>query len=193
MRTGARVTQVDASGVHLADGEFVPAELVVWAAGVKAPAVLRNLDGLETNRINQLVVKPTLQTTLDADVFAMGDCAECPREGFTTPVPPRAQAAHQEASHLYVQLQRHMAGQELQPFRYRDFGSLISLGRYSTVGSLMGFVVGRDFRVEGWFARLMYRSLYKMHEYALSGGRRRIFSFLARGMSRRSEPPVKLH
>ncbi|MEJ0092037.1 MAG: NAD(P)/FAD-dependent oxidoreductase [Methylocella sp.] len=193
VRTGARVSEIQADGIRLASGEFIPSELVVWAAGVKAPDVLRGLGGLETNKINQLVVTPTLQTTRDPDIFAMGDCAECPREGFTTPVPPRAQAAHQEASHLLKQIQNHMQGKPLAPFKYRDFGSLISLGKYSTIGNLMGFVVGGSFRVEGLFARLMYRSLYKMHEYALSGGRKVLFSMLARGLSRRSEPQVKLH
>ena len=193
VRTAARVSEVQADGIRLASGEFIPSELVVWAAGVKAPDVLRELGGLETNRINQLVVLPTLQTTRDPDIFAMGDCAECPRAGFTTPVPPRAQAAHQQASHLYKQIQNNMQGKPVAPYRYRDFGSLISLGRYSTVGSLMGFVVGRSFRVEGLFARMMYRSLYKMHEHALHGGRKVLFSVLARGLSRRSDPQVKLH
>ncbi len=193
VRTDARVSEVHADGIRLASGEFIPSELVVWAAGVKAPDVLHDLGGLETNRINQLVVKPTLQTTRDPDIFAMGDCAECPREGFTTPVPPRAQAAHQQASFLYTQIQNHMQGKPLASYTYRDFGSLISLGRYSTIGNLMGFVVGGSFRVEGWLARLMYRSLYKMHEYALHGGRKVFFSVLARGLSRRSEPQVKLH
>ncbi len=193
VRTSARVSEVQADGIRLASGEFIPSELVVWAAGVKAPDVLHEIGGLETNRINQLVVTPTLQTTRDPDIFAMGDCAECPREGFPTPVPPRAQAAHQQASHLFAQIQNHMQGKPLAPYIYRDFGSLISLGRYSTVGNLMGFVVGGSFRVEGLFARLMYRSLYKMHEHALHGGRKVLFSILARGLSRRSEPQVKLH
>ena len=70
MRTSARVAEVLPHGVRLASGEVIPAELVVWAAGVKAPDFLRDLDGLETNRINQLVVRPTLQTTRDDDVFA---------------------------------------------------------------------------------------------------------------------------
>jgi len=104
VRTGARVTEVFADGVKLADGTLIPSELAVWAAGVKAPEILRRLDGLETNRINQLVVGPTLQTTRDPDIFAIGDCADCPRPGTSSPVPPRAQAAHQEASHLVRQI-----------------------------------------------------------------------------------------
>jgi NADH:ubiquinone reductase (H+-translocating) len=193
IRTGARVAAVGADGVRLADGEFIASELVVWSAGVKAPAFLANLDGLEVNRLNQLVVKPTLQTTVDPDIFAIGDCAACPRAGHQTPVPPRAQAAHQQAAHLAKQLPCRLAGQPLQLFVYRDFGSLVSLGKYSTVGSLMGLLVGRNMFVEGYFARLMYRSLYKMHEYALHGGKRVVLAALSRGLSRRATPPVKLH
>jgi NADH:ubiquinone reductase (H+-translocating) len=193
VRTGVRVSEVTADGLRLANGEFLPAELVVWSAGIKAPAFLRDLDGLETNRLNQLVVTQTLQTTRDPDIFAIGDCAACPREGHAAPVPPRAQAAHQEASHLLKQILRRMADKPLQPFAYRDFGSLVSLGEYTTVGSLMGFLVGKSFFVEGYFARLMYRSLYRMHEIALYGGWKTFLGTLARGFSRRSRPLVKLH
>jgi NADH:ubiquinone reductase (H+-translocating) len=123
VRTGARVTEVTSEGLRLADGPFIASELVVWAAGVKAPEVLRNLDGLEVNRINQLVVEPTLRTARDPDIFAIGDCAACPQPGKQNPVPPRAQAAHQQASHLARQIERLLRGQPLQPFAYRDFGS----------------------------------------------------------------------
>jgi NADH dehydrogenase len=193
VRTGAKVAEVRADGVLLVSGEFIPSELVVWSAGVKAPGFLADLDGLETTRTNQLVVLPTLQTTRDPNVFAIGDCAACPREGFSTPVPPRAQAAHQQASHMVRQIRRRLAGEPLRPFVYRDFGSLVSLGKYSTVGSLMGFVVGRSMFIEGYFARLMYRSLYKMHQMALHGGARVLLRTLASGLSDRTEPSVKLH
>src|SRR6266496_433727 len=104
VRAGAKVTEVTAEGLTLADGAFIASELVVWAAGVKAPEMLRQLDGLETNRINQLVVEPTLQTTHDPAVFAIGDCASCPRPGTSGTVPPRAQAAHQQATHMARQI-----------------------------------------------------------------------------------------
>ncbi|MCK8782961.1 NAD(P)/FAD-dependent oxidoreductase [Roseomonas sp. NAR14] len=191
--TGARVSAVQADGVRFADGRFIESELVVWAAGVKGPDVLRDLDGLEVSRSTQLVVTPTLQTTRDPSIFAIGDCAFCPREGHEAPVPPRAQAAHQQASHLLKQIPRRMRGQPLKPFTYRDFGSLVSLGEYSTVGSLMGFVAGRSMLVEGLFARLMYRSLYKMHERALHGWTKTALGSLARLITRRTEPRVKLH
>jgi len=189
----SRVTEVTAEGVKLANGKFIPSELVVWAAGVKGPSVLADLDGLEVSKSNQLVVTDTLQTTKDPNIFAMGDCAYLVPEGDTTAIPPRAQAAHQEASHLYIEIQRKLKGETLRPFHYRDFGSLVSLGHYSTVGSLMGFIVGRSFFIEGLFARLMYRSLYKMHEMALHGPWKVLLDSLSRTLTRGTEPEIKLH
>ena len=91
------------------------------------------------------------------------------------------------------QLRRTLKGKPLQPFVYRDFGSLVSLGHYSTVGSLMGFIVGKSMFIEGWFARLMYRSLYKMHQRALHGAPKVALETFARSLTRRTEPHVKLH
>ncbi len=192
IRTNARVSEVRADGVVLSDGEFIPTELVVWSAGVKGPDFLKNL-GLETNRINQIKVKPTLETTTDPNIFAIGDCADCPREGFPQGVPPRAQAAHQEASHMVAQINARLDGAPLKPFKYRDFGSLVSLGRYSTVGNLMGFVVGRSMFIEGMFARFMYRSLYAMHLAALHGHGTTLWQMIVNTLIRRPEPTVKLH
>ncbi len=193
IRTRARVTEVGPDGVRLAGGDFVPSELVVWSAGVRGPDVLKNLDGLETSASGQLVVRPTLQTTRDDDIFAMGDCAYLVPEGETRPIPPRAQAAHQEASHLLKQLRRRLEGQPVEPFVYHDFGSLVSLGEFSTIGSLMGFLAGKGMLVEGYVARLMYRSLYKMHETALHGPAKVGLDTVARLLTRRTEPHVKLH
>ena len=109
-------------------------------------------------------------------------------------MPPRAQAAHQQASHLAEQICRGgCAGKPLQDYRYRDFGSLVSLGEFSTVGNLMGGLVGGNLMVEGLFARLMYLSLYKMHELALHGSAKVALDTLARLITRRTEPHVKLH
>ncbi|WP_072563552.1 NAD(P)/FAD-dependent oxidoreductase [Granulibacter bethesdensis] len=191
--TNCRVAEVREDGVQLSSGTFLPAELVVWSAGVKAPDFLRDIDGLETNRANQLVVEQTLQTTRDPNIFAFGDCAACPLDETGRLVPPRAQAAHQQASHMVGQIKRRMAGEALKPYHYRDFGSLVSLGRYSTVGNLMGSLVGKNMFIEGYFARLMYRSLYKMHEVAVSGWWRTIVDTLSRSLSSRVEPTVKLH
>ncbi|ABE41383.1 NAD(P)/FAD-dependent oxidoreductase [Rhodopseudomonas palustris] len=191
VRTGARVAEVLADGIRLADGQIIPSELVVWAAGVRAPDFLKEIDGLETNRINQLVVKPTLQTSRDDDVFALGDCAACAIPGYENNIPPRAQAAHQEAEFMLAQIGKRLAGEPLGEFQYRDFGSLVSLGKYSTVGSLMGSLVDKSFMIEGYFARFMYNSLYKMHEAALYGRGRTLLSLLSG--SNRPKPTVKLH
>ena len=175
----------------------MPAELVVWAAGVKAPDFLKDIDGLETNRINQLVVRPTLQTTRDDDIFAIGDCAACAwpgRQGkAAVRSPPRAQAAHQQASHMVGRSSAGCAGKPLKDYRYRDFGSLVSLGEFSTVGNLMGGLIGGSLMIEGSFARMMYLSLYKMHELALHGVPKVTLDTLARLIVRRTEPHVKLH
>jgi NADH:ubiquinone reductase (H+-translocating) len=191
VRTGARVAEVMADGVKLADGQVIPSELVVWSAGVQAPTFLANIAGLETNRVNQLVVRPTLQTTRDDSIFAIGDCAACPRPGFAQNVPPRAQAAHQQSDFMVKQIGHLLAGELLGEFVYHDFGSLVSLGKYSTIGSLMGSLIGPSFLVEGLFARLMYRSLYKMHEAALHGRGRTLLGLVAPGV--RPAPIVKLH
>ena len=193
VRTSAMVTQITAEGVTLADGSFIASELAVWAAGVKAPQLLGQLDGLEVNRINQLVVEQTLQTTYDPDIFAIGDCAACPLPGSATPVPPRAQAAHQEASHMVHQIERRLRGRTLLPYKYRDFGSLVSLGKWSTVGNLMGFLFGRSFFVEGLFAQIMYRSLRIMHDQALGGTARAVLGVVVRVLARGTGPQVKLH
>ena len=135
---------------------------------------------------------PTLQTTRDPNIFALGDCAAAP----WTARPARAAAGTGGAPAGVAsgrQLIRRLDGKPLPPFVYRDFGSLVSLGEYSTVGSLMGKLVGGSMMIEGYFARMMYLSLYKMHERALHGTSKVALSSLSRALVRRSEPHVKLH
>lgn len=195
--TNSKVMEVTSTGVHMSDGSEIESELVVWAAGVKAPDFLKNFGGLETNKNNQLVVQPTLQTTLDPNVFALGDCAACPCSdedgGRAGIVPPRAQAAHQQAMHMVHQVKRRLSGKQLKPYRYRDFGSLVSLGKFTTVGNMMGGLVGKSLMIEGYFAKLMYLSLYKLHELAIHGAFKTILNTLARMITKQTHPKVKLH
>lgn len=195
--TSSKVMEVMSNGIRLVDGRVLESELVVWAAGVKAPDFLKDLGGLETNRINQLVVLDTLQTTRDIDIFALGDCAACPcpdedggRGGI---VPPRAQAAHQQASHLFEQIKRRLSNKSLRPYRYKDFGSLVSLGKFSTVGNMMGGLIGKNLMIEGYFAKLMYLSLYKLHELAIHGFIKTSLYTFARMITKQTNPTVKLH
>ena len=191
--TGAAVSEVTAEGLKTSDGNFIPASLKVWAAGIRAPGFLKELDGLESNRINQLQVRPTLQTTLDDDVFAFGDCAACPQPGNEgRNVPPRAQAAHQQASLLAKSLRLKISGQALPEYRYRDYGSLISLSSFSAVGNLMGNLTG-SVMLEGWLARVFYVSLYRMHQMALYGVPRTLLLMLSDRIGRSTEPRLKLH
>ena len=76
---------------------------------------------------------------------------------------------------------------------YRDFGNLVNLSEYGTVGNLIGFVGKRSVYLEGVFARLMYRSLYKMHQRALHGTLKTALDVAANLILRRTEPRVKLH
>jgi len=192
--TGEVVAEIAPGCLHTSSGNTIWADLTVWAAGIKAPPVLSMLDGLLVNRLGQLEVRPTLQTTLDDNVFALGDCAACPwpaHEGKN--VPPRAQAAHQQASFLFRSLRARIGGRTLPEFSYRDLGSLVSLGHHSAVGNLMGGVIGGNMFIEGLLARFMYMSLHRMHVAALHGISRMALDTVAHWLRRMTAPRVKLH
>jgi NADH dehydrogenase len=191
--TNASVSEVTREGLKTAQGQDIPASLKVWAAGIRAPDFLKELDGLESNRINQLQVRPTLQTTRDDNIFAFGDCAACPQPGEEgRNVPPRAQAAHQQASLLAKSLKLRIEGKGLPTFRYRDYGSLISLASFSAVGNLMGNLTG-SVMLDGWLARIFYLSLYRMHQMALYGVFRTMMLMLSDRIGRGTDPRLKLH
>lgn len=192
IHSNERVVEVSEQGVRMASGAFVPSTLTVWAAGIKAADLLHDLDGLESNRINQLVVEPTLQTTRDERIFAFGDCAACPN-GQGGWVPARAQAAHQQADLLRRNIERAIAGNPLQPFSFQDYGSLVSLANYSSVGSLMGSLARGSLFVEGQLAKLMYWGLHKQHQLALSGWMRTILITLSEWLDKVHRPKIKLH
>ncbi|MFL9876122.1 NAD(P)/FAD-dependent oxidoreductase [Paraburkholderia megapolitana] len=193
LMTGETVSEVAPGLVRTASGKTVRADLTVWAAGIKAPAVLSQLDGLAVNRQGQLIVRNTLQTETDDNIFALGDCAACAWAGTDGNVPPRAQAAHQQASFLLKALAARVDGGALPQFAYRDFGSLVSLGHFSAVGNLMGGVIGGSMLIEGLFARFMYMSLYRLHIAALHGYARMVLDTVAHWLRRTTLPRVKLH
>lgn len=191
LKLGRRVVAVTEKGIKTHDGEFIPADIKVWSAGIKAPDWMKDLDGLETNAINQLVVDTTLRTA-DENVFAIGDCAACPWTGHDKNVPPRAQAAHQQASTLCKSLVNRLQGRPLLHFVYHDYGSLVSLGRYSTVGNLMGNLMG-TVSIGGFIARVVYLSLYKMHQVAIHGYFRTAMLTLSNLFRRSVYNRIKLH
>ncbi|MFO8141915.1 MAG: NAD(P)/FAD-dependent oxidoreductase [Marinobacter sp.] len=191
--TGQPVSEVRQHSLVMKDGTELPSEMTIWAAGIKAPPFLAGLAGLETNRSNQLVVEQTLQITQDPDIFAFGDCAACPQPDSDRPVPPRAQAAHQQADALFKTLCNRLDGKEPIAFVYNDHGSLINFSRYTTVGNLMGNLSGRSMFIEGKVARLFYLSLYRMHQVALHGFLRTGVIWLMDKISRAMHPRLKLH
>lgn len=192
VRTSTMVTQAEKDGLTTKDGEKITATIMVWAAGIKAPDFMKDIAGLETNRINQLVVKETLQTTRDDNIFVIGDLAQCTQADGSF-VPPRAQAAHQMASLAFKNIVAKLNGRELKPYLYKDHGSLVSLSRFSTVGSLMGNLTKGSMMVEGRIARMVYISLYRMHQMALHGMIKTGLMMLVGRINRVLRPNLKLH
>jgi len=190
--TGETVSQVTRTGVRTADGDEIPARFTVWAAGVRGQPFLAKLDGLETNARDQLLVKRSLQTPLDDRIFAMGDCASCPLDDSGQRfVPPRAQAADQQAKFLARALPRYLNGHALPDYVYRDRGSLVSLDD-TAVGTLMGALLG-NVTFEGWTALVSYRWLYRSHQRALHGSFRALMLWISDLLGRRTRPRLKLH
>ena len=195
VRTGVRIAAVRADGLSDSEGRDYPADLCVWAAGIEAPAFLSDL-GLRTNARHQIVVDAALRTS-DPAVFALGDCVELAWGDAGRFVPARAQAAHQQADFLLHELSARIRGADLprdeRAYRYKDYGSLVSLGHNRVVGNLMGVLTGKGLFIEGLFARFMYMSLHLMHHFALLGAVRTAMLAIGRLLLKRGAPRVKLH
>lgn len=189
---GDPVIEVTRQAVKTRSGRIISADITIWAAGIKAPECLASLDGIAVNRSNQITVSQSLQSETDPSIFALGDCASCAWSDGRM-VPPRAQAAHQQAMFLAKALRARIEGRALGQFAYSDYGSLVSLGPASAVGSLLGNAIGTSVMVEGLLARLMYAALYRKHLVAVSGWRRTFVGILAHALRRFMMPAVKLH
>jgi NADH dehydrogenase len=191
--TDCKVSAIEPGRVLDAGANAYRADLCVWAAGIRAPEFLSTLD-LPTNRAGQLEVDAWLRVKGSGNIYALGDCAACvDRNG--KPVPPRAQAAHQQAEFLRQAFLLQAAGKppQQQGYAYTDYGSLVSFGSGTSVGSLMGALRGFSWFVEGFFARMMYLSLHLLHHRAVLGTVRTGVLAVARFLIRRTTPLVKLH
>ncbi|SFG38849.1 NAD(P)/FAD-dependent oxidoreductase [Neptunomonas qingdaonensis] len=187
-----RVVGADSKGFETAGDVRINADITVWAAGVKAPDFVKSLPLFETNRIGQILVKPTLQSSVDDSVYVIGDCCACQQPDGSW-VPPRAQSAHQMADIVRKNISLQMQGKALQPYLYKDHGSLVNLSKYSTVGSLMGNLNKGTMFVEGRIARFVYISLYRMHQIAIHGWLRASGVMLAQKIGSSVKPKMKLH
>jgi NADH dehydrogenase len=192
VRTQTKVVKGHSGSLETDDGERVEGELMVWAAGVRAPSFLKDLAGLETTRNNLMLVRETLQTTRDDRIWAIGDCSACPQPGDRW-VPPRAQSAHQMASCVYANIMRQRQQKPMAAYLYKDHGSLISLSRFSTVGSLMGNLTQGSMMIEGRIARMVYVSLYRQHQLALHGLARTALLTVIDRLNHAIRPRLKLH
>ena len=192
VKLNTMITEAQPNTLITKDGEQIKADLIVWAAGVRTSTVTHHFDGLEINRINQLVVKDTLQTTVDDSIFAIGDCA-----ALTQPdgklVPPRAQAAHQMAKACAKNLFAIFANQPLKAFKYNDKGTLVSLSSFTALGSLTNKFGKNPLTVHGKFAQFAYVSLYRMHQHALHGCIKIGLIILVDKINRYLKPRLKLH
>lgn len=186
-----RIAEVRDDAVVTSEGSEIPADISVWAAGVRAPNWLKEC-GFPTDRLGRIEVNRDLTAKGLDGVYAIGDCCACYDEDGVE-VPPRAQAAHQMATRAYKNIRAQRKGQPLKPFVYRDFGSLVSLSRFSTVGNLMGNLVRGTVFIEGWFARMVYLSLYRMHQAAVHGHFSTLLIMLGDRIYKATRAEVKLH
>lgn len=191
VHTNTAVKEAQAHQLVTGNDEEIKTDINVWAAGIKAPPFLAEL-GLSTNKKNQIEVNSTLQSVDDDKIFALGDCASCPM-GEDSSVPPRAQAAHQQAKLLAKNLVNQLEGKPLVDFRYRDHGSLVSLARYDAVGNLMRSSASKGLFLEGWLARQAYASLYRMHQLSIHGAPKTGLAWLVDKLNRYLKPRMKLH
>jgi NADH:ubiquinone reductase (H+-translocating) len=162
VRTGARVTGIDATGVTLGH-ERIPARTIVWAAGVAASPLAASV-GAARDRAGRVRVDPTLAVPGHDDVFVIGDLAAVEQDGHL--VPGVAPAAIQMGRHVARQIRRALAGQPRQPFRYRDKGSFATIGRGKAVGELVGGV-----KLSGFLAWVAWLAI---HIFFLIGFRNRV-------------------
>ena len=187
-----RITEATEQGFVTGEGNVIEADISVWAAGVKAPDFVKNLSCFETSRNGQIVVKTTLQSNLDDNVYVIGDCCAF-QQADGNWVPPRAQSAHQMASVCGKNIIAGIKQKPLQGFKYTDYGSLVNLSDYSTVGSLMGNLSKGSLFIEGHLAKLVYISLYRMHQIAIHGWLGGAAVYLAHKVANTVKPKLKLH
>ncbi|MDE1461879.1 NAD(P)/FAD-dependent oxidoreductase [Spartinivicinus poritis] len=198
--SGESVVKVTQQGVALGNGNLVECDLLIWAAGVKAPEILTSIEGLTVNRLNQLQVMPNLQTKQDSSIFALGDCAECILQEGASPLAPRAQVAYQQAVYLSKAITHMIASQNSEDmvnnyadFCFKDHGSLVSFSRYGAVGQLMGGLLKGSLLLEGILARWSYQMLYRMHQSSLHGYFLTVLYWLSDKLNKVLRPRLKLH
>ena len=192
IREQTMVSQADANGLITKDGTSIDADLMVWAAGVKAPDFITKMEIFETNRANQILVDKQLRSTTHKNIWVLGDCCGFQQDNGKW-VPPRAQSAHQMADIVAHNVSALFNKKSTKDFTYQDYGSLVHLSKYSTVGSLMGSLSNGSMFIEGRLAKLVYVSLYNMHQFAVHGKVKGALKLIVKKLSHAISPKLKLH
>ncbi len=133
LRFGAAVSDYDGELITLQSGEVIPAETMIWAAGVRAEGLVDTL-GVRQGKLGRVVVQPTLQLPDYPEVFVLGDAAYLEEAG--QPLPMMAPVAMQQAETVAVNLIHLEFGEPLQAFAFKDPGSLATIGRNEAVARL---------------------------------------------------------
>ena len=160
VRTGSVVTGMDEDGV-LIGAERISASTILWAAGVAASPVAKSL-GVPLDRAGRVTAEQTLALQAQPEIFVVGDLCIFMQDG--KPLPGVAQVAMQQGTCAARNIRRAIAGQPLEPFRYKDYGIMATIGRGAAVGDIFGL------KISGFFAWLFWIFL---HIFWLIGFRNR--------------------
>jgi len=166
VRFGATVADFDGRQARLKSGEIIPAQTVIWAAGVRAAPLTATL-GLAPARQGRIAVEPTLQLAGHPEVFIIGDAAYREQDG--EPLPMVAPVAIQMGESVARNIARQLRGQPLEPFRYHDQGTLATIGRNAAVAHVFGL------QLSGFPAWVMW---LVVHIIQLIGFRNKLFVLL---------------
>jgi NADH dehydrogenase len=162
VRFGKPVTAIAADAVTVGD-ETIPANTIIWAAGVQSSPLGRSL-GVELDRAGRVLVNPDLSLPGHPDIFVIGDMASLEdRRG--RPLPGVAQVAMQQGAWAAANIVRAIEGQPAHPFRYRDLGNMATIGRNSAVADIRGL------RLTGFVAWLAWAVVHILN---LIGFRNRV-------------------
>ena len=161
-RAGVVVTEVQDGGVTIRSGgrtERIPARTILWAAGVRASplgGVLNHRTGAPLDRIGRVIVGPNLTVPGHPEIFAIGDMANFNHQAGG-PLPGTAPPAMQQGRYVARLVEARLRGETLPPFRYKDRGSLATIGRASAVADIFGL------RISGFFAWLVWLFVHLLY------------------------------
>ncbi|MFI4846902.1 MAG: NAD(P)/FAD-dependent oxidoreductase [Candidatus Makana argininalis] len=190
--TNTMVTKVDSFGLYTKNNKYIKSDIMIWTAGIKAPDFIKKISCLETNNINQIIVKSTLQTTIDSNIFAIGDCSYCLcKDGIISP--PRAQAANQMAYILYKNIISILKNKPLKKYTYKDSGTFISLSKFNSFGILINNFIKKKFFIKGKIARLLYLIIYRTYQISLYGCVKTVLIIIIDYINKKLRPNVKLY